>query len=393
MKKQKSSSCSGCGCGLFILLAVAAFFFREQIFCFRIPVFASADGEEQVQKTRAKATKGESLVTDNPHFKPYVEPQPDALDEYAKNVPLEETKSIQTLAAYLMRRAKTEEERARALFIWMVYNIDYDSEVYWKNAKRGPEFYTAEGVLRNRKSVCSSYARLYDALGKAMGLETVYIDGDVKGTGKSALNPGLIEEHAWNGVKVNGLWSLNDCTWAAGHSDSSQQFVRKINLTWYEVAPEIMVFSHCAKNPKYQFLDKPVSLAEFRKLPHLKPWEFDFIPQSTKLLEEIRRQGKAELPKAVVHRPKVPIPVYAFPLDSVLQAGKTYRFELGSPHVLRAFLSHTSSNGEKNFYHLKHEKDRFVLEQAFPPGAVNFSYTLSEGKTGNSWAWIKYKVE
>lgn len=88
---------------------------------------------------------------------------------------------------------------ARALWLhdYLTHNAEYDLT---------GTYYYADGVLLHGTGVCQSYALAYEMLLKAVGIETVYVTGEVGA-------PGETETHAWNLVKLNGKWYHVDCTW------------------------------------------------------------------------------------------------------------------------------------------------------------------------------------
>ncbi|MBQ9956145.1 MAG: hypothetical protein IJO99_01065 [Ruminococcus sp.] len=73
------------------------------------------------------------------------------------------------------------------------YEIDYDDGL-------GA---TAYGCLMNGSSHCEGYAKAFDVLAKACGLESIVVTG-VTDEG---------ENHAWNQVKIHGEWYNCDVTW------------------------------------------------------------------------------------------------------------------------------------------------------------------------------------
>ncbi len=83
--------------------------------------------------------------------------------------------------------------RALVLHDWLIENADYDYT--YTN-------YDASGVLLYGSGVCDSYARAYQMLCTAAGLESIYVTGYGNGG-----------YHGWNLVKVDGKWYHVDTTW------------------------------------------------------------------------------------------------------------------------------------------------------------------------------------
>lgn len=66
------------------------------------------------------------------------------------------------------------------------------------------------------------YARLNAALHRAAGIEAKVVYG---------------EEHAWNQVKINGLWQDQDTTYGAGYIDkNTHQFIPTYNPIYFAYA-------------------------------------------------------------------------------------------------------------------------------------------------------------
>ena len=82
-------------------------------------------------------------------------------------------------------------EKAVWLHNWLINNADYDFTY---------SYYGADGVLLNGTGVCQSYANAYQLLLNALGIENEVI-------ASSQMN------HAWNLVKIDGIWCHIDCTW------------------------------------------------------------------------------------------------------------------------------------------------------------------------------------
>lgn len=76
--------------------------------------------------------------------------------------------------------------------------------------------HTIEGVFsgEHNSAVCEGYAKAFQLLLSAAGIESVYVVGDASGTG-----------HAWNQVKIDGQWYNVDSTWNdTGNAGSHKYF-------------------------------------------------------------------------------------------------------------------------------------------------------------------------
>ena len=84
---------------------------------------------------------------------------------------------------------------------YIVDNIEYDSTISLEN------IYNIYGALVQKKCVCEGYAKAFNYLANAAGIESVIVIG----TGID--QDGKTENHAWNYVNVDGTWYAIDTTW------------------------------------------------------------------------------------------------------------------------------------------------------------------------------------
>lgn len=142
--------------------------------------------------------------------------------KHISQTPASAERTLKTLANYLIKPAKTQTERAYAIFYWLTQNIAYDTQSFF-SGNYGD--LTPAGVLRSRKAICSGYSRLFTGLAKQAKLEVVEIIGVSKSYGFS--EKGTLGDHAWNAVKIDDQWRLLDATWGAGFVTKSGEFEKK----------------------------------------------------------------------------------------------------------------------------------------------------------------------
>lgn len=195
-----------------------------------------------------------------------------AVDAYADAAPRFAEQSIPALAAYLAKSGPDDLMRTRALYRWVTRNIAYDVRGF-VSGNYGDM--TPDGVLRRRVSVCEGYSRLTQVLGAAMGLEVAMIKGWSKGYSyTSGAKVGGDVNHSWNAVKINGQWRLMDPTWGSGYLGDKMKFVREFQEHYFLTSPEEFVFDHLPADPRWQFLDRAISSAEFSDLVYVRPMFF-----------------------------------------------------------------------------------------------------------------------
>ncbi len=193
------------------------------------------------------------------------------MDEIALSAPPEVTGSVATLTDYLISEAKTDLQKARAIYRWITHNIAYDANAYVSGHIRDVNI-KPESVLKNRVTVCDGYARLFEAMGKRAGLGVERITGTAKGY---SFDPGADlkrANHAWNGVELEGAWYLVDATWGAGYVDPmSHEFVPAFNEFFFLTTPDQFKYSHYPDQQIWQLVEKPVSFKEFASYVDIRP--------------------------------------------------------------------------------------------------------------------------
>jgi transglutaminase-like putative cysteine protease len=114
---------------------------------------------------------------------------------------------IKKLADELTAGKKTEVAKSRAIFLWVINNISYDTEEYFEDPKN-PRYYSSLETLQNKRALCSGYAHLNAALHRSIGLEAKVVYG---------------EGHAWNEVKIDNKWQEQDPTYGSGVIDIEKE--------------------------------------------------------------------------------------------------------------------------------------------------------------------------
>ena len=226
------------------------------------------------------------------------------------NSPASVESSIESLAAYLVKPARNDREKARSIYRWITENIDYNVEGFFA---RNLSSMKLRDLLENRISVCSGYSDLFQSLASEAGLEAVKISGYGKGYGyQPGKNFSGFANHAWNAVKINGSWYLIDCTWGAGFINEDGKYVREFDEHYFMTAPSEFIYDHFPENSRWQLLNNPLSKAEFEQLVHVKSEFFRY-----NLIIGSHLEGNVKIDK------EMNISVFA-PIDVLLIAGLEY---------------------------------------------------------------------
>lgn len=207
-----------------------------------------------------------------------------AIDKMAKN--MREYSTEKALVDNLTKRLKTEEEKARAIYAWIVSHIDYD---YYKfNAyKEDRKLKQKSDIFKSRTGICGDIAKLYQKMAKLAGLECEYISGYAgKNVTRKTLNDSL---HAWNAVKIKGKWYLVDATWGINggdtfgkdirndnhyrlelnkrerQKDTNRMKKRDVDDRYFMADPKWLINTHFPKDKKWQLIQPTKSLNKFLK--------------------------------------------------------------------------------------------------------------------------------
>ncbi|VDI42246.1 Hypothetical predicted protein [Mytilus galloprovincialis] len=200
------------------------------------------------------------------------------IDEHARQAPRSVEESIETLAKYLAKPANNDIEVVRALYVWICENIRYDTNAYFGGNLSSLDT-SGKGVLTSKSSVYAGYANLFESLCQALDITCKNISGYAKGYGH---NLGEIitfsqdTDHAWNAVRLEGVWRFIDTTWGAGYVDKNQEFIKKFNNFYFLTSPENFIYDHfpyfnsnIEESKQWQLLEKPISIEEYAK--QIKP--------------------------------------------------------------------------------------------------------------------------
>lgn len=305
-----------------------------------------------------------------------------AIDRHALAASPRDEKTSADLAAYLTRPFKEDRDKARAIFRWLTDRIAYDADVVLKNKPIGD--CSADTVLKTRKTVCEGYSNLFLKLAQAAGMDAVKIRGHSKGFGYL---PGekITTNHAWNAVKVDGVWKLIDCTWAAGSVEEGKGFTRALEDFYFLAPPDYFILNHLPEEPRWQLLDPPVAKEVYAAWPRVEVSALQMGVPARDLKSLLSRKDFPGLVQtfADVRR----IRLLEGPLEKRLVAGKTYRFKIESPGCLEL----AAIRGDK-WTHARASKGIFELTVTPEPGTLGIFARFSP-KDARFWTLLEYVVD
>lgn len=155
---------------------------------------------------------------------------------------------------------QSETDKARAIFAWCHHNIAYDVDGFFGGCI--PRGQSMEERIFSGKAVCEGYARVYEALALAAGLECVVVTGHGKGFGFNTVRPGdpippaNPTGHAWNAVRIDGGdWKLLDACWGAGNvcDKRAERYEKRFSPDMFTMDNETFGERHFPENPRHFF--------------------------------------------------------------------------------------------------------------------------------------------
>jgi len=179
------------------------------------------------------------------------------IDKKALQLPDSLTTTTSQIANYINSNFLTDEEKCRAIFVWVASNVQYDIDnMYAMNFYEKKEEKIAK-TLKTKKGICINYASLFTDICIKSGLKSVIVEGYTKQNGFTDYIP-----HAWSAALIDSSWFLFDPTWGSGYV-SNGKFTKKINNEYFKASPATIIKSHIPFDYLWQFLNYPITNQEF----------------------------------------------------------------------------------------------------------------------------------
>ncbi len=167
----------------------------------------------------------------------------------ALDIPDSQTISTDSIASYINSNFKTEEEKIRAIYAWVITNIRYSTDSA-NNINLSIDIHAkVTKALQRRKGICENYAAIFNELATKSGLTSFAISGYTKQN--SAVDK---IGHSWCAVLINKSWQLFDPTWDEG---------RETNTKYFMMPPAEFIQTHMPYDPLWQLLNYPVTKHQF----------------------------------------------------------------------------------------------------------------------------------
>lgn len=163
----------------------------------------------------------------------------------------------EAIGNYIKANFESEQDRARAAYVWIANHIDYDADNMYAVNFYETDADRVKKVLATGKGICAHYAALYQDICRNAGLKSYIIDGYTKqGTTRADI------PHAWCAVQIDNTWYLTDPTWGAGYLNGGK-YQRKLNNEYFKVSPTIFIKTHMPFDYLWQFMNNPITPQEF----------------------------------------------------------------------------------------------------------------------------------
>lgn len=215
------------------------------------------------------------------------------VDNIAKNA--KEYPNLRTLVKEITKSLRSDEEKARVIYAWIVYHIEYDdykaSVIIDGTTREKNRLHKIDNdIYKTRTGVCADIADLYQKMAQIAGLESVYISGYA---GRNMTKRNLDEHgHAWNAVKIKGKWQLVDATWGINGGNFGSD-IKNASRYKYELQKKERD-KKGRRATKNKAIDNSYFLTEPKELikthyPHDEKWQ---LIKPTKTLNRFLREQK-----------------------------------------------------------------------------------------------------
>lgn len=324
-------------------------------------------------------------------------------------------KSIKKVIKFISRRSKTDWDKVRGAYVWVTNNIEYDVKAL--SNSEIPLNQSAEDVFTARKSVCQGYSVLFNEICTRLGLKSVIIPGYSKGAGYSEGDTFSKTNHTWNAIYLDGEWHVMETTWGAGYVVNNK-FIREYNTIWFNTDPRLFLFNHFPLDTNWLLFTPALSLSEFEAMPYVHtncierfskagfstkvqlalynhaPFPQDFANSTIafakmggKLSDIISFLKQGTVPSFWSFQSVIP-KLIVYPKESILTAGKIYKFTLKLPYYDDVAII----NGDK-FTHLKNKDDLFFGEVKVVSGEVRLSAEIMHNGEFSFWTLASWRCE
>lgn len=192
-----------------------------------------------------------------------------------------------TIADELAYEYDSDEEKVRAIFVWITDNIEYSYDVYLAQkddkserrikAKTDEEYAELlleqreedlKTCLKKRGGVESDFSFLFMQMCKAVNIEAGEIEGYLRKSERRIGTMPRRPDHVWNWAIIDGEKQLFDVFLASGSFDKKEKlFTKEFDGGYFMPKPRVMVLDHYPADSTLLMIEPLISQQEFADQP------------------------------------------------------------------------------------------------------------------------------
>lgn len=273
------------------------------------------------------------------------------VDAYVKSLGKLDSMNAGTISQILTRRFSDNEQKVRAIFDWIAYNIDYDCK---EGKKLTTEVIPTDEILKKRKATASGYSALFQDMCSVANIRCLTVDGYAKTKADQLLEKPETFNHTWVVVQLGNspdTWHYVDPTWGSGFTDEKMTtYTRKINDAYFFANKRIFNLQHYPNNQAWLLGNGAKNLKDFFSLPIVKDAAYDlslrsFLPLTGIVKGKINQSTEFQLSVSVDYQVDLVEIEYGFEKKPVK---KTVDYKI--------------NNGNIGFYFKLEEENAFLLK-------------------------------
>ncbi|CAM4516814.1 transglutaminase/protease-like cytokinesis protein 3 [Paenibacillus endophyticus] len=144
-----------------------------------------------------------------------------------QNINWTDTSNAIVKAKELTKNKKTDSEKVKAVYDYVITNINYDNQLA---ANLSVDYLPSiDRTFKSKKDICYGYAALFAGMLRSLDIPTKLMMG----------NSEYVDVyHAWNEVYLDGKWVIIDTTVDAGFKKGNKKFEQIKNASKYTVSKQ-----------------------------------------------------------------------------------------------------------------------------------------------------------
>ena len=169
-------------------------------------------------------------------------------------------RTLGDLNAFLVKNKKSEYEKVRSFFVWIVKNIEFDVQSY-NNNHYSPQHPLV--IYQTRRALPKGFADLFTILCQNNDIECRSLKGYTKGFDEQKEKK-KYPSHYWNVVRIDNYWYLIDIPMCIGKVITNE-FVHNYREDFFLPTPAEFSKSHLPIHASWQLIEKQISYDDFYK--------------------------------------------------------------------------------------------------------------------------------